>query len=427
MRATARALSTRLPRIRSTAARSATSDRPASASARRSRRRPWRPAARTAPPPQPRGRRIEDLGRSAVRRDPELVDRAEVLDEAAHPLGLLGDRLAGASCARRVRGRPVAERLGEPGHDRQRRLQIVADVRQQVAFLGPDPVQLGGHRVEPMRQLADLARALGRERRGRRGTGRRHDRGRLGQAAERSRDRARQEPGDRDRDERRDEGHGRQDPQEVAQGQGAGSVRRGQDDRQRPDEHALAAHDRRRVEHPRAILRRQAPADRLPGDEVSPELDRPDIDPDLARVGGHDAVADERVQPDLRPELGLDRGQGRAELGDRPDRRIRARTGWATSPRALIVASWCERPEPDEEPGPDRQRRDEPDGDEGDGDPRGDAVRHRRSGDSRRRARIRSSGRPGRASCAARRRGHRPSGSHRRNRCPRRPRGAIRG
>ena len=132
-----RALATRLPRIRSTASRSATkvsvagragrsvatsvSSTPAAVAAGANRatvsceRARRRRAARGADRPQPLAQPLE---------------RLELADEPLQPGGLLADRLGGR---RRVvaDGRPVGEGGGEPADDRQRRAQVVAEVGQQ--------------------------------------------------------------------------------------------------------------------------------------------------------------------------------------------------------------------------------------------------------------------------------------------------------
>ena len=106
------------------------------------------------------------------------------------------------------------------------------DVRQQLALLAPGRVELGGHRVEALGELAHLARPLEAAAGGAPCEG--TSAVALGQAPERPRDRARQEP----RDRRADEAAIR-----MTTGQQRGStsrpaprptVRRRQDDRARP-------------------------------------------------------------------------------------------------------------------------------------------------------------------------------------------------
>ena len=113
-------------------------------------------------------------GRRPGRAVAQPLERVELVDQALQPGGLLGD---GAGGSRRVvagRG-PVGECRGEPADDRERRPQVVAEVGQQARLAGAGVGQLGGHRVEPVGQLADLGgslerqeRASGRPSRGRR-------------------------------------------------------------------------------------------------------------------------------------------------------------------------------------------------------------------------------------------------------------------
>jgi hypothetical protein len=103
--------------------------------------------------------------------------------------------------------------------------------------------------------------------------------------------------------------------------------------------------------------------------EVPGQRDRPDVDACVAFIGGHDPLADDRVQPDLRPQLRFQRAESRAELGHRTHGTDSGKDRLGEVAEAADRRLFVERPQPDEEAGAHGERGDEPDDGERDRDP----------------------------------------------------------
>ena len=92
----------------------------------------------------------------------EPLDRPELADEVLETIGLLADRPRRPTDVI-ARGRSVDQCLREARDHGHRRSKVVAQVRQQLRFALPRPLQLGAHRVEAAGELAHLGRALERQ------------------------------------------------------------------------------------------------------------------------------------------------------------------------------------------------------------------------------------------------------------------------
>ena len=136
---------------------------------------PKRSTVSAAPPgidglrPQPGGAAAQPLHRAELADEPLEAGRL-LRDRPGGPAGVLAGRRAVASASR------------EPRDDRERRAQVVPEVGQEVRSRGPGLGELAVIALKRCGQLADLRRALERQRRDR---ARRHVGGRRRQAAER--------------------------------------------------------------------------------------------------------------------------------------------------------------------------------------------------------------------------------------------------
>ena len=135
-------------------------------SARRAaRRRPRRPARCRAR--RPTGRNASTASATTARASigagsqRELVgveagEVEEVGDEPLEPARLRRDHLGGADARVRALDRAVGDRLGVAADRRERRAQVVRHAQQERALVPLRLVELGGHRVDRVREAAEL-------------------------------------------------------------------------------------------------------------------------------------------------------------------------------------------------------------------------------------------------------------------------------
>ena len=94
------------------------------------------------------------MQRELVRVEPGEVE--QVGDEAFEPAGLRRDHVGGADAGVLALDGAVGDRLGVAADRRQRRAQVVRHAEQERALVPAGDVEVGGHRVDRLRQAGQL-------------------------------------------------------------------------------------------------------------------------------------------------------------------------------------------------------------------------------------------------------------------------------